>query len=596
MAGGLKIVGLVHGFAAVVGVALALVLAPTPSVAQILDPPGGRPEPRRPASLLRPTLPDDTGGLTEEDRRAFDSGQFGPNEMAPAAQAAVGAAEDGVVDPGDEFSQVVDPAVMEEAAAEAGITVGEGATLQGEEAALRRSPPQDGDPVPVIEEAAPQDGNIEVGDRAIGAAVSEDITEADIRSPEDIRVFAGESGGYDPFLLQADEINPVFSPSTFQGFAFDPFPPIGTKIGSFVLFTALESDYDYNSNLFASPEGVGDSSLEVRPSARLASNWSRHALELRASGDLSFHDRYASEDDRAYLVEGLGRLDVTSDTNLQGLIAHEYGQESRSAINAESAGTRPNIDVTRFRGAFNHTFNRLSVQLRGNIIDTSYSTNIFDGQVQSNADRDYTLYEQAIRPRWEFSPYLFAFADIAFNQRDYNIAAFTDGILRSSTGERYRAGVSFGDVSQILRGTISLGYGHQELDNHLLPPVDGLLIDSDLAWLITPVTVLQVTASSEVAETTTADSPGVMERNYGLELRHSFTKYFVGTAGLGYMTRNFVGTDISDEQFSAGVGTEYYMNPWAVLFTRYQHTDFQSSQPQSSYLVDEVQAGLRLRH
>jgi hypothetical protein len=319
-------------------------------------------------------------------------------------------------------------------------------------------------------------------------------------------------------------------------------------------------------------------------------------VEVRASGDLSFHDRYASEDDRAYLVEGLGRLDVTSQSNFQGLIAHEYGQESRSAINAESAGTRPNIDVTRLRGAYNQTFNRLSVQLRGNIIDTSYSTNIFDDQVQSNADRDYTLYEQAVRPRWEFSPYLFAFADISFNQRDYNLAAFTDGILRSSTGERYRVGLSFGDVSQVLRGGISLGYGHQELDNHELPPVDGLLIDSDLAWLITPLTVLQFTAASEVAETTTADSPGVMERNYGLELRHSFTKYFVGNAGVGYMTRSFVGTDISDEQFSAGVGTEYYLNPWAVLFTRYQHTDFQSSQPQSSYLVDEVQAGLRLRH
>lgn len=588
LAGGRKIVGFVHGFAAVVGV--ALVLAPAPSVAQILDPPGWRPEPRRPPPLLRPTLPDDTGGLTEEDRRAFDSGQFGPNEMAPAAQAAAGAAEDGVIDAGDEFSQVVDPAAMEEAAAEAGITIGD------EEPAPRRGPPQDGDPVPVIEEAAVQDGTIELGDRTVGAEAAEDITEADIRSPEDIRVFAGESGGYDPFLLQADEINPVFSPSTFQGFAFDPFPAIGTKIGSFLLFTALESDYDYNSNLFASPEAVGDSALEVRPSARLASNWSRHALEVRASGDLSFHDRYSSEDDRAYLVEGLGRLDVTSDTNLQGLIAHEFGQESRSAINAESAGTRPNIEVTRYRGAFNHTFNRLSVQLRGNIIDTSYSSNIFDGQVQSNADRDYTLYEQAIRPRWEFSPYLFAFADIAFNQRDYSIAAFSDGILRSSTGERYRAGVSFGDVSQVLRGTFSLGYGHQEIDNHLLPPVDGLLIDSDLAWLITPLTVLQFTASSEVAETTTTDSPGVMERTYGLELRHSFTRYLVGSAGLGYMTRNFVGTDINEEQFSAGVGSEYYLNPWAVLFARYQHTDFQSSLPQASYTLEEVQAGIRLRH
>lgn len=262
----------------------------------------------------------------------------------------------------------------------------------------------------------------------------------------------------------------------------------------------------------------------------------------------------------------------------------------------KSAGTRPNIEVTRLRGAFNHRFNRLSVQLRGNIIDTNYGSNIFLGQLQSNADRDYTLYEEAVRPKWEFSPYLFAFADVAVNQREYTTAAFTDGLIRSSTGERYRAGLSFGDVSQILRGNISLGYGQQTPDDHELPQIDGLLIDADLAWLITPLTVLQFTAASEVAETTTTGSGGVMERNYGLELRRSFTRYLVGSAGLGYTTRNYVGAGILNDQLTAAIGSEYYLNPWAVLFARYQHTDFQSNQPLSSYTVEEVQAGVRLRH
>ena len=39
-----------------------------------------------------------------------------------------------------------------------------------------------------------------------------------------------------------------------------------------------------------------------------------------------------------------------------------------------------------------------------------------------------------------------------------------------------------------------------------------------------------------------------------------------------------------------------YLNRWAVLFTRYQHTAFDSWQlPDSSYTVEEVQAGVRLR-
>ena len=580
LAGERKFVCVTLGFAAFVGV--GLVLAPMPAAAQILDPPLRGVEPRRPVQL-RPTLPDDPPPLDEEDRRAFDDGRFGMEAPTPAAARAAQDGDTDAAEPGA-IGGVDDGGDDEELAPDA-------------ETRLRRlAVPQDGDPVPVIETRGPQDGLIDLTEPGVTPENEEDITAADMRSPEDIRAFVGEPGAFDPLLLAAGEINPVFGGGSFDNLAFDPFPPIGTKIGSFILYTTVEANYDFNNNLFATPDGVGDSSLEVRPAARLASNWGRHAVEVRASGDLSFHDRFPSEDDRAYLVEGLGRLDVTSQTNFQGLIAREEAQESRSAINANTAGTRPNVVVERLRGAFNHRFNRLSTQLRGNIIETSYGDDLIDGQELSNADRNFTLYDEAVRPKWEFSPYLFAFADIAVNQREYSIPAFSDGIIRSSTGERYRLGVSFGEVSQILRGNISLGYGRQTPDSRELEVIDGLLIDADLTWQVTPLTTLQFTAASEVAETTTVDSGGVMERVYGLEARQSINTYLVGIAGVGYMTRDFVGSGINENQFTAAVGAEYYLNRWAVLFTRYQHTAFDSSQPDSSYTVEEVQAGVRLRH
>jgi hypothetical protein len=287
---------------------------------------------------------------------------------------------------------------------------------------------------------------------------------------------------------------------------------------------------------------------------------------------------------------------ITSRTNVQALVAHEEAQESRSAINASSAGTRPDIVVNRERLALNHRFNRLSVQLRGSVIDTRYGTNIFNGVAQSNADRDFTLYDQAVRPKWEFSPYLFVFSDIALNQRYYQIPAFTDGLIRSSTGERYRVGVSFGEVSEILRGEVSLGYGRQTPNNQELEPIDGLLIDANLSWRVTPLTTVLFTAASEVAETTTADSGGVMDRQYAVEARHNFSTRLVGIAGLGFMTRDFVGAGINENQLTAATGVEYYLSREAVLFGRYQHTAFDSTQPNSSYTVEEVQAGVRLRH
>ena len=77
---------------------------------------------------------------------------------------------------------------------------------------------------------------------------------------------------------------------------------------------------------------------------------------------------------------------------------------------------------------------------------------------------------------------------------------------------------------------------------------------------MTALTTLQFTAATDIAETTTFDSGGVLERIYGLEARHNFTTYLVGIAGLGFMTRDFSGVDITESQVTAAVGSEYYLN------------------------------------
>jgi hypothetical protein len=565
------------------GIAVVAVasLAPRPAVSQILDPAPRverLPQRRAPPSAGAMT----PGAFATSVNRALDESFYGDGRFDAAARAysfrGDGEPEGGVTR-AEQAAEVADD----------GDPFGVAASRP------RRLPvPRDGDQASMLEPPGTGDGIIDLN-RPNPFTGEETFTQVDLRAPQDIAALVTGSAGFDPLLLQAEETNPVFANRPLAQFEPEPFAPLGVQLGSFTLFTSVEADGDYNSNLFASPVPLGDYSLEVRPAARLASNWSVHAVELRASGDLSFHDKYPTEDDRAYQVEGLGRLDVTRRTNLQGAISRDYAQESRNAINASSLGTRPNITVDRARAAFNHRFNRLSVQLRGGIVDTNYSTDVFDGVVRSNSDRDYTLYEEAVRPQWEFMPTLSLYSDVAFNQRDYSIPAFSDGIIRSSTGERYRLGVSFGTVGQFLRGEVSLGYGRQTPDNHVLEVIDGLLVDANLTWRPTPITSVLFTASTDVAETTTDDSGGVMERTYGLQARHNFQTRLVGIAGLSYFTRDFVGAGIHENQLTAATGAEYYLSRHAVLFGRYQHTVFDSTTPNSGYTVEEVQLGVRLR-
>ena len=585
-------VWLLLGLVAATGALLSL--APPPAGAQILDPPGRQEQPpRRPPQ--RPPAASDSA-ITAEDERAFSDGRLGLDSPPPPQQLP---AQDGILEQesSSQDAEAQDAGTQDAGTQGTGLEGAGGDTDEFGEARARprQVPPQDGDLMTVIEPPAPTDGLLDLS--APGALASEeDVTLADMRSAQDIAILSGTTPGFDPLLLEAQELNPVFSDRAISQFVPDPFVPLGTRLGSFILFTSVETDGDYNSNIFASPEALGDVALEVRPAARLASNWSTHAAELRASGDLSFHDKFPTEDDRAYLVEALSRIDITRRSNVQAAVSHELAQESRSAINASSVGTRPDVVVNRARLAGNQQFNRLSVQLRGNVIDTRYGNDIFEGEVVSNADRDFLLYEEAVRPQWEFTPELFLYSDIAFNQRNYATAAFTDGINRTSAGERYRLGVSFGNTGEFLRGSVSLGYGQQTYDSPLLEPVDGLLLDADLTWRVTAVTSLLFTAATDVAETTTVDSGGVLERTYALEARHNFSTRLIGSLGTSYLNRDFVGGDLTEQQATGAAGLEYYLSREAVLFGRYLHTAFYTTAPQGNYTVEEVQLGVRLRH
>ena len=223
----------------------------------------------------------------------------------------------------------------------------------------------------------------------------------------------------------------------------EPYDPVGIRIGSFVLFPEAEISGAYYSNVFRSPNPSGDWAANVISTARLVSNWSRHALEFRYMGDLSYFAEFDTENDKAYLLEARGRYDFSSRTNVQALVNQEYAQESRSALDALSIGPRTNVTTDRAEATLNHRFNRLSLQFRGSVGDYSYEDAEFNGIPIVNSDRNYTQTEETVRAAWEFKPTLSVYTEVAVNQRGYDEVATSDGISRSSDGERYRVGWAF---------------------------------------------------------------------------------------------------------------------------------------------------------
>ncbi|PPC88412.1 MAG: hypothetical protein CTY31_10940 [Hyphomicrobium sp.] len=453
------------------------------------------------------------------------------------------------------------------------------------------APPADGVLSNDVEDAALlRDGIVEVGE-PLPQQDGLDPQNIAAGDPDDAALFNNPPAGFDPLLFQIEELNPILdNRATRRLFRQEPFDPVGIRIGSFVLFPQLELGSSWSSNVFQSSDPRDDFAADIRPSGRLVSNWGRHALEFSATGAFSYYDEFTTENDESYSIESRGRLDLTRRSNIQAVIARDRALESRSALDASIVGDRTQVTTDRAEVAFNHRFNRLSLQFRGSISDLQY-----DDADAGSSDRNYTATEETVRASWEFKPTLSAFTEVAINQRRYDTVASTDLISRNSDGQRYRAGISFGNTGQILRGEVSLGYGVQTPDDDALSQVDGLILDANATWRATELTSLLFTARSDVTETTTANVGGAFNRNVGIEVRHAFKRYLIASAGVTYATFDSQDDIIDEREWRSTLGLEYFLNSDAIVFSNYAHTDYDAIGSDSDFSADEVFVGIRLR-
>ena len=421
--------------------------------------------------------------------------------------------------------------------------------------------------------------------------------EPDLRGQQDRDAFEtpraeAPPAGYNPGVFQIETLDPAQDRRTRQFFENEPFAQLGWRLGSFVLFQEAEISPAWDSNVFFQPAGRSDWRAVFKSETRLVSDWANHALELRMLQNRSYHATFATENDIDQTYEMRGRIDVTSRTTLEAAVSRSIGQESRNSIDSTAGPTGDRADIINDRAnlALNHRFNRLTIQLRGSLDETRY-----DNQSTTD-DRDVNGRTVALRGQWEFRPTFSVFGEVQLNDRRHDAITSSDNLSRNSHGERYRAGVALGQTGEFLRGEASIGYGIQHMGARQLPDVEAFLVDANVAWRITPLTSVLFEASTAIDETTQAHSPGVVNRQVGATVRHSFTPRLIGEAGVTYAVQDYRGVALEERSLTFKSNVEYTLNRHAALFGRYENTRFRSTEAGRQYNADTVLVGVRLRN
>ncbi|GLK57297.1 hypothetical protein JOD31_003750 [Methylopila capsulata] len=389
--------------------------------------------------------------------------------------------------------------------------------------------------------------------------------------------------------------------------ADEPYSPTGIRAGAFILRPTLESTagYDTNPNEVKTG-GKGSAYGRLRGDLDAVSDWSRHQLDVRLSGQIRKFTNAPDiglEPQASATVDG--RIDVTADTQIV--------TQLRASITTSSPGdpeTATDVDGDEIQKSYGATlgvakrFNRFSLQLDGLVDRYLYDdSKLLDGSELDNSDRIYNAYEVRLRGAYELSPRLQPFAEIAVDTRDYDkrFERLEDaegnpvnGKKLGSDGYALRAGAKF-EATRLITGELALGYGRQTPKEKSLDPVEGLLIDGSIAWVPTALTTVRLNARSALQETNLTGASGVLTRSVGVAVEHALRRNVLLTARATVERLNYKGIGRVDDAVTLALEGEYRLNRSLSLIGSFQHEKLASSESGEGYSSSIIEVGLRLR-
>lgn len=373
------------------------------------------------------------------------------------------------------------------------------------------------------------------------------------------------------------------------------YDPAGVRVGSFLLFPSVEIGIGYDDNIGRANTNATDSfGLTISPEVQLRSQWGRHELNLFSQADALFYEADSDLDYTDYGFGFDGRIDVGSSTSIEGGASYLELNEELRTVTAPAGASEP-TEYSSFdaRLQLNHQFNRMTVELEGSHLELDYddvTSNV--GGVIDNDLRDRETQEGRLRLGYDVSPDVNLFIEGALNEVDYDQSPPAVAVNRDSDGYRVGAGATF-DVTSLVSGEVFLGYLEQDFDSVALQDVDGIAAAVDLSWYVTPLTTINVGASSGVEQADTTGSGGFLAQTVELGVDHELLRNVIITSAVSFENDDFEGINRDEDVIGLDLGAEYLINRNVSLALDYAYEERDSNQAGRDY--DRNQVGLTLR-
>lgn len=370
----------------------------------------------------------------------------------------------------------------------------------------------------------------------------------------------------------------------------------GIAAGEFTLRPTLRQGLTWTSNADSSANGKSAILSETELKLRAQSNWSRHRLDLEATG--SFRKTLSGEavsDPTLGLNADFG-IDVSTAVQVSGQASWNHGKESALAPTGfTSPFTRPTLDTLRASLAIAYdpgligltTTAQVTRQMYGNAIDSV-------GVAVPQSDRNNTFASLTMRGSYDQSSALTPFLEAELGRRFYDHTVDASGLRRSATRYGIRAGVS-ANFGEKLSGELAAGWLMENIDDASLKNVSGLDLKGTVNWSPQRGTNVAFALGTTVEGATSATSSGSVLYTSSATLTRAIRPNLEANFAFGAGWRDYAASTPSETILSAEAGGTYFFNRYVGINGRLRHERILTSDATRKQSTSSIYLGVTLR-
>ncbi|OWK31923.1 outer membrane beta-barrel protein [Sphingomonas mucosissima] len=284
----------------------------------------------------------------------------------------------------------------------------------------------------------------------------------------------------------------IVQPAVPQGFDRDrnvsvsarprpAYTPTGVHVGGLMFFPRLRSSAGATSNAYLTQQNETEAPYaSLEPSLRVASIWSRHSLEVNASGLLRNYIGESRRNERRWNLGARGEVELGRALTVTG----EVGA-SQSFENQFSGEVASNVAaLSRFRRDFaslrtEYTSGRVRTFLLADYTDFRFApVRLSDGALRSQENRDRNVSRIIGQFEYARTPSVSLFGQLGYTGTTFDGRVPGIAALDSDTG-RANIGLNV-DLAGRARGTISIGYNVRDYRTSGFDTVNGLIGEARL--------------------------------------------------------------------------------------------------------------------